>query len=84
MLDVASEREVEGDLCVHDLGHGLPLRPGSFDGAVSISAVQWLCNAVSRCTTKQLAPLALQHVCFMRAGSSPQFNRAAMYQVKHT
>lgn len=48
MLDVASEREVEGDLCLHDLGHGLPLRPGSFDGAVSISAVQWLCNAVSQ------------------------------------
>lgn len=48
MLDVAKEREVEGDLCLHDLGHGLPLRPGSFDGAISISAVQWLCNAV-RC-----------------------------------
>ncbi|KAL0056385.1 hypothetical protein WJX82_010760 [Trebouxia sp. C0006] len=45
MLDVAKEREVEGDLCLHDLGHGLPLRPGSFDGAISISAVQWLCNA---------------------------------------
>jgi 18S rRNA (guanine1575-N7)-methyltransferase len=44
MLDVAKEREVEGDLCLHDLGHGLPLRPGSFDGAISISAVQWLCN----------------------------------------
>lgn len=28
-----------------DLGHGLPLRPGAFDGAISISAVQWLCNA---------------------------------------
>jgi hypothetical protein len=48
MLDVAKERDVEGDLCLHDLGHGLPLRPGSFDGAISISAVQWLCNAV-RC-----------------------------------
>ena len=46
MLDVALEREVEGDLCLHDLGHGLPLRPGCFDGAISISAVQWLCNAV--------------------------------------
>lgn len=29
----------------HDLGHGLPFRPGTFDGAISISAVQWLCNA---------------------------------------
>lgn len=45
MLDVAAEREVEGDLCLGDLGHGLPLRPGVFDGAISISAVQWLCNA---------------------------------------
>lgn len=45
MLDVAAEREVEGDLCLHDLGHGLPIRPGTADGAISISAVQWLCNA---------------------------------------
>lgn len=45
MLDVAREREVEGDVCLHDLGQGLPLRPGCFDGAISISAIQWLCNA---------------------------------------
>eukprot|EP00877_Chromochloris_zofingiensis_P010724 jgi/Chrzof1/5905/Cz16g20060.t1 len=45
MLDVAIEREVEGDVALHDLGHGLPLRMGTFDGAISISAVQWLCNA---------------------------------------
>jgi len=45
MLEVASDREVEGDLCLHDMGHGLPLRPGVFDGAISISAIQWLCNA---------------------------------------
>lgn len=44
MLDVAREREVEGDLLLGDLGHGLPLRAGVFDGAISISAVQWLCN----------------------------------------
>ena len=46
MLDVALDREVEGDLCVSDLGQGLPFRTGTFDGAISISAVQWLCNAV--------------------------------------
>ena len=46
MLDVALDREVEGDLCVGDLGQGLPFRAGTFDGAISISAVQWLCNAV--------------------------------------
>lgn len=46
MLDVAVEREAEGDLCLHDIGQGLPLRAGKFDGAISISAIQWLCNAV--------------------------------------
>ena len=46
MLDVAKDREADGDLCQADLGHGLPFRPGMFDGAISISAVQWLCNAV--------------------------------------
>lgn len=28
-----------------DIGEGLPFKPGSFDGAISISTVQWLCNA---------------------------------------
>jgi len=45
MLEVAAEREVEGDLCQKDLGQGLGIRPGVYDGAVSISALQWLCNA---------------------------------------
>ncbi|KAI8832204.1 S-adenosyl-L-methionine-dependent methyltransferase [Chytridium lagenaria] len=45
MLDAALEREVEGDLILQDIGHGVPFRPGSFDGAISISVLQWLCNA---------------------------------------
>lgn len=45
MLGVAREREVEGDLLLGDMGQGLPLRTGTFDGAISISALQWLCNA---------------------------------------
>ncbi|KAE8622385.1 hypothetical protein XENTR_v10005219 [Xenopus tropicalis] len=45
MLDVALEREVEGDLICGDMGHGIPFRPGTFDGCISISALQWLCNA---------------------------------------
>lgn len=45
MLDVAREREMEGDLLLSDLGCGMPFRPGSFDGVISISALQWLCNA---------------------------------------
>ncbi|ONI27317.1 hypothetical protein PRUPE_1G079400 [Prunus persica] len=45
MLDVALENEVEGDLLIGDMGQGLGLRSGVIDGAISISAVQWLCNA---------------------------------------
>ncbi|TGZ76017.1 hypothetical protein CRM22_000051 [Opisthorchis felineus] len=45
MLSVAREREVDGDLILGDIGYGLPFRSGSFDGAVSASAIQWLCNA---------------------------------------
>lgn len=44
MLGIAQERETEGDLLLADLGEGLPFRAGSFDGAISISALQWLCN----------------------------------------
>ena len=43
MLKVAKVREVGGDLVHRDMGHGLPFREGTFDGAISISALQWLC-----------------------------------------
>ncbi|KAI1470151.1 methyltransferase [Daldinia caldariorum] len=45
MLDVALQRDVEGDLLLADIGQGVPFRAGTFDAAVSISAIQWLCNA---------------------------------------
>ena len=45
LSDVAREREVDGDVVLNDLGQGLPFRAGAFDGAISISALQWLCNA---------------------------------------
>lgn len=45
MLDVALQRDVEGDLLLADIGQGVPFRAGSFDAAVSISAIQWLCSA---------------------------------------
>nr|WEX73758.1 18S rRNA (guanine-N(7))-methyltransferase [Trichogramma dendrolimi] len=44
MLDIAKKREVEGDVLLSDMGQGLPFRAGQFDGVVSISALQWLCN----------------------------------------
>lgn len=48
MLEVASEQESEtGDLMQVDMGQGLPFRPGTFDGALSISALQWLCYSNS-------------------------------------
>jgi len=49
MLDVAVEREVDGDLIKHDMGHGLPFRAGTFDAAISVSAIQWLCNQDKTC-----------------------------------
>lgn len=45
MLDVANEREVEGDLFLQDAGQGMAFRPGVFDGCISVSVLQWLCNA---------------------------------------
>jgi hypothetical protein len=43
--DIALEREVEGDVLLTDMGQGCPFRAGTFDGAISVSALQWLCNA---------------------------------------
>ncbi|XP_071567001.1 18S rRNA (guanine-N(7))-methyltransferase [Temnothorax nylanderi] len=56
MLDVAVERETDGDLILGDIGQGLPFKAGTFDGAVSISALQWLCyaNKTSHNPTKRL------------------------------
>ena len=46
MLNVAAKAgDTEGDLVHSDMGHGFPFRPGTFDGAISISALQWLCTA---------------------------------------
>lgn len=33
-VDVARDREIEGDLVQGDIGYGMPFRPGSFDGAI--------------------------------------------------
>jgi len=36
-----------GDLMHHDMGTGLPFRSATFDGCISISALQWLCYSNS-------------------------------------
>lgn len=46
MLNVAADRgatEESGDLIRSDMGQGFGFRPGVFDGAISVSAIQWLC-----------------------------------------
>jgi len=45
MLTQALERDVDGDMLLADMGQGVPFRAGTFDAAISISAIQWLCNA---------------------------------------
>lgn len=45
MLDIALEKDVDGDLIKSDAGEGVPFRMGCYDGAISVSAIQWLCNA---------------------------------------
>ncbi|KAF4015823.1 hypothetical protein G4228_007017 [Cervus hanglu yarkandensis] len=45
MLDEALDRDTQGDVILGDMGQGIPFKPGTFDACISISAVQWLCNA---------------------------------------
>jgi 18S rRNA (guanine1575-N7)-methyltransferase len=45
MLTVARDREVEGELMLGDIGEGFNFLPGFFDAVISVSALQWLCNA---------------------------------------
>ncbi|KAL0233926.1 hypothetical protein PCE1_002431 [Barthelona sp. PCE] len=45
MLRHARHNCVDGDLMLLDIGEGLPFRTGVFDGAISISVIQWLCQA---------------------------------------
>lgn len=45
MLATGLDRELDGDLFLADMGNGIPFRAGTFDAAISISAIQWLCNA---------------------------------------
>lgn len=48
MLNIAKSRQSSSELCIlgdvilGDMGDGIPLRPGSIDGVICISALQWL------------------------------------------
>jgi len=46
MLNIAGQKEdSRGGLWQVDIGQGWKFRPGVFDGAISISTIQWLCVA---------------------------------------
>jgi len=49
MIKIARENEAEGDLLLADIGQGFAFRPGTFDYAISVSVIQWLCNAEKSC-----------------------------------
>lgn len=54
MVDVAVERgcgaggDGGGDMLLGDMGQGFGFRAGVFDGAISVSALQWLCYSDRR------------------------------------
>ncbi|GET92340.1 methyltransferase-like protein [Leishmania tarentolae] len=43
----------------NDIGTGLPFRPGTFDGCISISVLQWLCHSTKRGEVPQRRLMAL-------------------------
>ena len=58
MLLLATKPRVppDGALVHSDMGHGVPLRPGcALDGAISVSALQWICEP---CEPRTSTPLA--------------------------
>ncbi|XP_059930738.1 probable 18S rRNA (guanine-N(7))-methyltransferase [Gadus macrocephalus] len=77
MLDVALDREVEGDLVLGDMGQGMPFKAGTFDGCISISALQWLCNA----DKKSHSPPRRLHVFFSSLYSSLSRGGRAVFQL---
>ncbi len=46
MIETAVQNEAKGDIMLADMGQGFGFRTGVFDGAVSISALQWLFYSV--------------------------------------
>ena len=69
MLDVAVERGTDGDLLMNDMGQGFGFRAGMFDGAVSVSALQWLCysdKADHRASRRLTAFFASLYRCLRR------------------
>lgn len=80
MLAVARNRQNDKELCAGDLiladvGDGVSFRPGVFDGAISISALQWLCNADKHdhCPRTRLTRLFTSLYACLRHGARAVF-----------
>ncbi|KAH8061953.1 hypothetical protein JL722_3911 [Aureococcus anophagefferens] len=59
------------ELVQHDMGLGLPFRDGTFDGAISVSALQWLCydNDSRQSATKRLGRFFASLYRCLKSGS---------------
>ena len=52
------------DLFHHDMGDGACFRPGTFDGCISISALQWLCHSNRSCENPKARLIRLFNTLF--------------------
>jgi len=77
MLSVAKARDCDGDLFNSDLGNGLFFREGVFDGAVSVSTIQWLCS----CSSKDHNPWKRLHKFFESLFRSLKRTARAVFQL---
>jgi len=48
MLNCAMEKGTDGDVYLNDIGQGFRFRPGIFDGAISVSVLQWIFVAAKK------------------------------------
>ncbi len=76
MLEVALEKETEGDLLLADAGQGCGFRAGSFDGAISISC----CSGCAMPTPRRTTPAQRLSSFFTTLYSSLSRGSRAVFQ----
>lgn len=69
------QRPLVNDVLLQDMGEGVSFRPGTFDGCISISALQWLChsNKSSENPRSRLARLFSTLFAALRRGARAVF-----------
>ena len=86
MLEVALEREVEGDLFLQDIGQGFGFRPGSFDGAIRYAQFRCLCLSPIANLIPTYSISVLQWLCNAETSSptsSPPFRLNRFFTTLH-